>query len=212
MELLANQTVESYMQSLSSNAPAPGGGAAAALAGAQGASLALMVCALSIGRKKYAEHEAALLAAQSALQPLAQELLGDIDRDTQAYDAVSAAMKLPKETGDEKAHRQAEIQKALLAAIRSPLSVCKRSLQALQAMEPLVGRSNINAVSDLGTGAAMLRAAVQGAWLNILINLSSLKDTNQAQALRDESEPLCTEAIALADRIYQQVQSLTTHP
>lgn len=207
MELLREKSLHEYLEVLASGAPAPGGGSAAALSGAQGAALGAMVTELSIGKKKYLEHTDALASVRDALNVLRLELLTDVDRDTQAYDAVSTAMKLPKETPEEIAHRQAEIQQALLGATKSPLSVLEKCKAALEQIDGLIGKSNTNAASDLGTGAAMLRAGAQGAWLNVLINLSSLKDVAQGKALLEQAEGLFGDAVALADAVFAKIEA-----
>lgn len=208
MNKLQEMTLRDYLALLASGAPAPGGGSAAALSGAQGAALGSMVTELSIGKKKYLDETERLTGARDALQALVKALGEDIDRDTQAFDAVSAAMKLPKDTDAEKARRTAAIQHALLAATHSPLAVCQKSLDALGQIELLIGHSNASAASDLGTGAAMLRAAAQGAWLNILINLSSLRDAQQVAALLAEGEALYRAALDKADAIFARIEAV----
>ncbi|MDL2317811.1 cyclodeaminase/cyclohydrolase family protein [Eubacteriales bacterium OttesenSCG-928-A19] len=206
--MLKDQTIQEYIDVLASGAPAPGGGSAAALAGAQGAALGAMVTELSIGKKKYLEDTEALSAGRDVLRSLAMELTQDIDRDTAAFNAVSAAMKLPKDTAEQREERKAAIQRALLEATHAPMNVCRRSAAALEEIEALVGKSNTNAASDLGTGAAMLRAATQGAWLNILINLSSLADNEQVAALMAEGRDLYERALKSADAVYAQIEAI----
>lgn len=207
MEYLRDKSIWAYLEVLACPEPAPGGGSAAALSGAQGAALGAMVTELSIGRKKYMDHTEALTSARATLRAQTEALCADIDRDKEAYHAVSLAMKLPKETDAEKASRQAEIQKALLLATHSPLQVLRRSLQALRATGTLVGISNTNAASDLGTGAAMLRAAAQGAWLNILINLGGLRDADAAHRLLAEAKAMYDEALEKADAVFAEIEA-----
>lgn len=208
MQKLQEMTVKEYLEVLGSGAPAPGGGSAAALSGAQGCALGAMVMELTIGKKKYLEHTERLTVTRDALKALAAELMQDIDRDTQAYDAVSAAMKLPKETEAEQETRRAAIQQALLGATLSPLNVLHRTLEGLAQLKGLEGHFNVNAASDIGTGAAMLRAAAQGAWLNILINLGGIKDAEKVARLRAEGEQLYRDALMLADAVFADIEKL----
>lgn len=206
MSKLRDMKVSEYLDILASNEPAPGGGSVAALSAAQGAALGIMVTELSIGRKKYQEHTEALVTARNQLVTMAQAFTEDIDRDTEAYQGVSAAMKLPKETPEQVTQRSQAIQQATLAATLVPLSVLKRCGEALVQISSLIGISNVNAVSDLGTGAAMLRGAAQGAWLNVLINISGLKDQEKVDALYAEAEPFYRDALRQADDIFTKVE------
>ncbi len=204
--MLKDLTVESFLNVLASDAPAPGGGSASALAAAQGAALGGMVAELSIGRKKYVEHEAHLAATRDTLGTLRAELIRDIDRDTAAFDAVSLAMKLPKDTPEQIAARQEAVQAALLGATEPPMDVLRRCLAAAGQVAGLIGRSNTNAASDLGVAAAMLCAAARGAWLNVLINAGSLRDADAAAALRAEAGETYHAAAEKADEVFRTIE------
>lgn len=206
--MLKALSVQEFLDVLASGAPAPGGGSAAALSGAQGAALGAMVTELTVGKKKYAEHEQAVAAAGKALHACAQALLEDVDLDTQAFDRVSDAMRLPKETDEEKTARKAAMQQALLGATQSPLQVLDHVAQALAQLRSLLGKFNTNTASDLGTGAALLRAAAQGAWLNVLINVGSLADKEEANRLHRQAEALYRDALRAADDIFAQIETL----
>lgn len=208
MDTLRDRTVSAFLDVLASGAPAPGGGSAAALAGAQGAALGAMVTELTIGKKRFLDDTERLTAARDALNAVRGELTLDIDRDTRAFDGVSAAMKLPKDTPDEIATRQAAMQAALLAATHSPLTVLTRCQAATGQLEAVVAGFNTNTASDLGTGAAMLRAAAQGAWLNILINLSGLKDEAQVASLMAQAEAAYRDTLARCNDLFTRVEAM----
>jgi len=176
---LVELKVNDYLNLLGSDVPAPGGGSVSALAGAQGIALMNMVCDLTVGKAKYAEFEETCITAKVKGVKLFGELTEAIDKDTEAFNMVSDAYKMPKETEKEKLTRSKAIGIAMLAATEVPFKTMELSLEGLQTVETLVGKTNINAASDLGVGAVNLMAAVKGAWLNVMINLSGIKDPDK---------------------------------
>lgn len=202
---LAKMTVEAYIDQLGSNAPAPGGGSASALCGAQGAALVTMVAELTVGKEKYAEFEELCRRAIEEGSKLRQDLVAAIDKDTQAFNLVSVAFKLPKETEEEKAARRQAIADATLTATQVPFETLSLAKAALGVCALLVSKSNPNAASDLGVAALNLLSCAKGAWLNILINLGGVKDEEKAAYFRTQGEQLVAECEALAGRIYTEV-------
>ena len=202
---LSELTVRSFSNLLGSDAPAPGGGSAAALAGSLGAALSAMVSALTLGRKKYAEYQDLAREGFEEASGLKEAFLEAMERDTEAFNGFSAAMALPRETPEDKAARSDAMQKALAECIESPLQMMELSLRAIRLTEKLLGKTNANALSDLGVSALMLEAAVRGAWLNVLINLGSLKDEAAAAAFRARGEELLNDTQVLAGSIYTRV-------
>ncbi len=205
MHKLIDRTLPEFADILASDAPAPGGGSTAALEAALGAALTAMVCALTQGRQKYADFAPHAAQAEQELHALRAELLELIDRDAESFQAVSAVFAMPKSTDAEKAARRSAMKAALLGCTQSPLRVMELSCRALEVTASLVGRSNSSAASDLGCAALSLKAALQGAWLNVCINLGGLKDPAQADQLRSKGEALLEQALPLADRIYQEI-------
>ncbi|MEA4941101.1 Methenyltetrahydrofolate cyclohydrolase [bioreactor metagenome] len=202
---LADQTVTSFVDLMASDAPAPGGGSAAALEGALGAALTAMVCALTQGKKKYAEHAELTAEVGGKAQTLKAQYVDVIDRDTEAFNAVSAVFAMPKDTDEEKAARSAAMQEALKGCTKTPFEMMELAAKALELTDSVVGRSNSSAASDLGCAALSLKAAIQGAWLNVLINIGGLKDQAFAEQYRAEGEALLKKALPLADSIYEKV-------
>lgn len=202
---LSELTVHSFANLLGSDAPAPGGGSAAALAGALGAALSAMVSGLTLGRKKYAEFQELAQSGFERGSALKEALLEAMEHDTAVFNDFSAAMALPKETPEEKEARSAAMQKALALCIESPLHVMELTYEAMKLASELLGKTNANALSDLGVGALMLGAAVQGAWLNVLINLGGLKDEAAAAAYRTKGEALLNDTLALSRSVYDKV-------
>ena len=204
---LSELTVTSFANLLASNAPAPGGGSTAALEGSLGSALIAMVSAVTIGRKKYAEFETLAKEVQPKADALKDAFLIAMERDTAAFNLFGEAMALPRETDEEKAARSAAMQSALVACIESPLHMMELSLEAMQLSKALLGRSNANAMSDLGVAALSLTAAVRGAWLNVLINLGGLKDSDAALRYRARASELLDDTVALGEEIYRQIES-----
>lgn len=204
---LAQMTLAGFTEVLSSHEPAPGGGSAAALEGALGAALAAMVAAFTVGRKKYAEYESLALDVQKKANVIGRRLVEIIDRDTEAFNGVSAVFAMPKDTEEQKAARKSAMQAALKNCTETPFEMMELSAEALRLIESLLGRSNASAVSDLGVGALSLKAAMQGAWLNILINVAGIDDTEFTAHYRKEGEALLAKALPMADQIYETVVS-----
>lgn len=187
---LADRTVTEFVQELGSPSPAPGGGSAAALAGALGAALVAMVCQLTIGRKSYQEVSAEFEGLLPHAEAKSRELLALMDADAEAYRRVIAAYKLPRETDAEKQTREAEVQEALKAAANVPLEIARACAEVLEQTMGVSARGNKNAASDAGAGALLAEAGLQAAILNVEINLGLIRDTSFVGAVRAELEPL----------------------
>lgn len=202
---LKNHTVEEFSRVLASDAPAPGGGSTAALSGALGAALVRMVAGLSAGKEKYKEHEALIERILIEAEALRTGLLDVIDRDTEAFNAVTAVFAMPKATDEDKAARKQAMQKALKGCCETPLAAMKLSLEALELCSEALGKTNENAASDLGVAALTLKAAVQGAHLNILINLGGIRDADFVSEYYQAGGEILVEALSLANSIYETV-------
>ena len=204
MKLAELKTAE-FVDLLASDAPAPGGGSAAALEGALGAALTAMVCGLTVGKKKYAEFQELAEEAQKKATDLKARFVDVMDRDTEAFNVVSAAFGMPKATDEEKAARSAAIQKGLEGCTATPFEMMELATAALELTGSLLGKTNDSAASDLGVSALSLKAAIQGAWLNVLINIGSLKNKELAEDYRKKGEEMLAKALPLADQIYDTV-------
>ena len=205
---LAELKVNGFTELLASDAPAPGGGSAAALEGGIGAALTAMVCELTAGKKAYAEHRDFILDVQKKAEDLRVRFVDVMDRDTEAFLVVSDAFAMPKATDEEKAARSAAIQKGLEGCTATPFEMMEIATATLELTESLLGKTNDSAASDLGVSALSLRAAVQGAWLNVLINIGSLKNKELAEDYRAKGEAILAKALPLADKIYAEVLTM----
>ena len=188
---LAQMSAEELTKLLASDAPAPGGGSAAALEGALGAALTAMVCGLTAEKPQYAAYRAEILAVQVRAEALREQFLTLMDRDTEAFLQVSNAFAMPKATDAEKVQRSAAIQQGLTACTETPLAVMALAAEGLELIQSLLGR-------DLGVAALSLEACARGAWLNVLINVGSLKDREKAHAFREQGKALLEQARNLA--------------
>jgi len=191
--------VADLMDAFASTDAVPGGGSAAALAGATGASLLLMVAGLPKTKSGAPEETADLAEAASRLHPLRDSLLELVDRDSDAYSQVMEAFRLPKSTDEEKEARKQAIERATRLATEAPLNTMRACQQALRGAVVVARNGNRRTTSDIGVGVELLRAALRGAQLNVEINLSSLDDAAYAARVRTEMEQLERDAAADAD-------------
>ena len=200
-------TVDEFMARLSSAEAVPGGGSASAMAAALGASLISMVAALSTGRPKYAAYESTLARCEAVGHELGAEFLRLADRDAVAYAGYSAALKLPRETEEQKLARQSKIQSAARAASEAPFECVTACTRLVTAAEALAGRSNVNAASDVLVAALLGEAAARGAAENVLINLPSTGDEQYADSMRWRVDSALHEVAATAARTREIVLS-----
>ena len=198
---LQRMNLREFANELSSDSPAPGGGSVASLAGALAAGLAAMVSNLTAGKKGYEAHRELMLRVGVEGQRLKDEFLYDIDRDTDAFNEVMAAMKLPKKTDEEKAARAAAMEAANKGATLVPLGVLQRCVPALELAREMARHGNRNSISDSGVGGLMGRAAAEGAWYNVLINLKGLEDKAFVEQTRAAADKALAAALAVADEI-----------
>jgi glutamate formiminotransferase/formiminotetrahydrofolate cyclodeaminase len=200
---LVDLTLREFGDALASDAPVPGGGSAAAYAGALGAALAAMVA--RIATKK--ADDSALRDFIGEMDNLRSDFLRLVDDDSAAYAGVAAAMKLPKSTDDEKRVRSERMQAALLAASRVPLEVANTSRRLLEACERGLEKAPAAAVSDIGVGALLAETALRGAAMNVMINLASVKDRGQVKALSEDLDRAIDGADAQRKKITDFVES-----
>ncbi len=203
---LSDLRVDDLLAALAAPTPAPGGGAVSAFAGALGAALVGMITGLTSGRERYAGVRDEMTAMAQRAEALRNALSAGMDADTDAYGAVMAAYRLPKETAAEKAARDAQIQVALRRAAEVPLSVAEMCLETLSLASRAAALGNRNAISDAAVGALMAHAGLQGAVRNVRVNLQSIEDAAFCTAIEARAgdlvaagEQALTAALAAAD-------------
>lgn len=194
MTRFADMSVAQLLAALSNSEPTPGGGTAAAIAGAMGTSLLVMVTGLAKSKSNADDEKAALARARAALEPIAAQLTKLADADTESFNAVMAAFRLPKATDDEKAARSAAIQTATRGATLVPLDTLRTCVAALEQGRIVAEHGNRSAASDAGVAVGLLKAAADGAAANVRINLGSLKDASFVAATEAETARLSKEA------------------
>ena len=193
----------SFIEELAAPTATPGGGSAAAYAGAMGAGLVAMVAGLTIGKKKYAAVEAQMQAIRVMAESLRKELTQAVDDDSSAFEAVMGAFKLPKETEEEQTKRNAAIHVATFNAARVPLRVAKDAVKVMELACKCAKEANINAISDSMSGFAMSRAALTAAGYNVKINLNSLTDKSVGEKMLEELKEFEARADELEKEIHQ---------
>ncbi len=204
---LVSMAVDRFVDEVSSESPAPGGGSVAALAGSLAAGLAAMVANLTVGKKGYDAAWAELAALAERGQALKDRLLRAVDEDTEAFNAAMAAMRMPKGTPEEQAARDEALEAGYQLAARVPLATAALCLEAIDLAGLVAAKGNRNSASDAGVAALMGRAGVEGAVLNVLINLGSVKDDAFKAACRTETDDLAREAHGRADAVLARVRS-----
>jgi formiminotetrahydrofolate cyclodeaminase len=199
------ETLKHYTDMLASGAPAPGGGSAAALAGALGAALNSMVANFTVGREKFAAVEAdvqRLLARSEELRAVLERLT---QADTAAYSQVSAAQKMPRETDEQKTARTAAVQAALKVAAEVPREAVRAAYGVLEVAAELVEKGNPNLITDVGVAAKFGVAALECAALNVEINLAYIKDDAYNESVRDEMAPMLATGPGLGADVWAKV-------
>ena len=203
--MLVNLSIQEFSRVLGSDAPAPGGGSVAALSGAFAADLVAMVCRLSIGKPDHEPFRKELQDTLGRAQTLSESLLQRVDRDAQAFNDVMAAFKLPKDTDANKTKRAEAIQIGYREAVQSPLNIARECLEVLSLAGTLPGKSNSNALSDLGVASQQAYAGLEGAIMNVNINLPSIKDDRFKSRTVTEISSLLASGRKRRDEIYDYV-------
>lgn len=206
--MLVDLTIKEFLAETVSNAPAPGGGSISALNGAIATALTEMVANLTIGKKKYADVEGQMktIATEAAL--IRERLIRDIDRDSEAYDRVFAAFKLPKETEEQIAERARAIEDATKEAAIVPMQVAEEIASVMETVIYVAHKGNRNAVTDACVAMMTARTCVLGALLNVRINLASIKDEAFVKQMKVKADHLESEAIRIETKLLDWVKTI----
>jgi formiminotetrahydrofolate cyclodeaminase len=187
---LTKLTVQDFVEQLASASPTPGGGSASALAGAMAAAMVEMAANLTVGRDKFRDVEEEMRVLLARAGELRELMLNAVDEDTDAFDEVSAAYKMPKDSDAEKAARTEAIQAALKGATEVPLRVAKAAMETYQLGQVAIQKANPNVASDARVAMLLAQAARDGARANVDINLGMIKDEAFLARMRDELEAI----------------------
>jgi formiminotetrahydrofolate cyclodeaminase len=210
-ERMFDASVSSFLDSLASKAPAPGGGGAAALGGAMGAALVSMVCNLTVGKARFADVEPEMRDILDRAETLRHELQELGEADVEAFNRLLAAYKLPRTTESDIAIRRDAIQASVRRATEVPLRTARAAASILPLCLPVAERGNQTAVSDVGVAALFAQAAVKSALLNVEINLQLLEDRIYIRQVRAEvtrlTEGLDEEAARIGELMVTKIKS-----
>ena len=202
---IADMKVTELINAVGSDAPAPGGGAVAGLAGGIGVALTMMVNGLTLSKKGFEDDRERILDAIAKGNELKERFVDVMNRDSEVFDVLIESLALPKENDAQKAIRRGAVQASFRNCTEVPLTMMEVCLESIDLLATLVGTTNPNVVSDLGIAALTLKTAMQSAWLNVLINLSSLKDKEYADECCHKGEAMLAHAIPLAEECYEKV-------
>ena len=202
--MLVDLTIKEFLAETASNAPVPGGGSISALNGAIATALTEMVANLTIGKKKYADVEGQM--TEAAL--IRERLIRDIDRDSEAYDRVFAAFKLPKETEEQIVERAQAIEDATKEAAIVPMQVAEEIASVMETVIYVAHKGNRNAVTDACVAMMTARTCVLGALLNVRINLASIKDEAFVKQMKVKADHLESEAIRIETKLLDWVKTI----
>lgn len=202
--MLEKRTTD-FLEVLSSKEPVPGGGGASAAVGAFGAALGMMVANLTIGKKKYKDVEEEILTIRSRLKEIRDQLTNLADQDAEAFEPLSRAYGMPKDTEEQRAEKDRIMEQALYEASVVPLQIMKTVSAAMMELEILEEKGSKIAVSDVGVGILFAQAALEGASLNIFINTKLMKDQERAQELNGQAKSLIEEGSVRKERVYKKV-------
>lgn len=203
--MMAEQNMQGFIEVLSSKAAVPGGGGACAYVAAAGMALGAMVANLTTGKKKYAQYQGEIEELLSKAEQLSKELMTYMDKDAESFEPLSKAYGLPKDTKEQQEYKEAVMEKALKEASLTPVALMEKILDALKILERLSVVGSRLAISDVGAGVQLCKAALNGASLNVFINTKLMKDTETAEELNTRTDALLIEGNELADRIYEEV-------
>lgn len=206
---LVEMLVNGFVEETASSSPAPGGGSVSALMASLSAALGQMVIRLTSGKKSFAELDSSIQNEMKEKLSLLEDdmkcLISLVDEDTDAFNDYMAALKLPKETDDDKAKRKKAMSDALIVAMQVPLKTAKTSLHILKSLPIIAKYGNKNAASDIGVASLSARAALEGAILNVKINLGGIDDKTIAEEKRNECDAMLKEGEGLKNEILKEI-------
>lgn len=203
--MMEKQSIQEFIDVLSTKEPVPGGGGASALAAAVGMALGSMVANLTTGKKKYAQYQAEIDEILVKAEKLTKELLAGMDKDAEAFEPLSKAYGLKKDTEEEMKQREIIMEKALLDASLAPLSLMKKIVEAMQVVRRLADIGSKLAISDAGVAIQMMSAALNGASLNVFINTNLMKNKEKAAECNQEADELLEKGEVLTRETYDVV-------
>jgi formiminotetrahydrofolate cyclodeaminase len=207
MENFIEYSCDEFVEALASKAPVPGGGGASAFVGALGVALGNMVGSLTVGKPRFADVEAEIIALKARADTLQAELLELIARDAEAFEPLSRAYGLPHGTEDERTRKAEVMEHCLREACVAPLEIMEKCCEAIDLHEQFAVKGTPLALSDVGVGVKFAQAALQGASLNVFINTKAMADRLSATEINSRAHALLENYVRKADVIFEEVSS-----
>lgn len=204
--MVRDELIEEFANDLASSQPTPGGGGASAVSGVLGCSLGLMVCNLTIGKKKYAAFEEDLKKDAEFLKTLSESFYELADKDEEVFRPLAKGYKMPRDTEEEKRVRDIYMEQALYDASQVPLLVMENALAGLKVLADISDKGSTLSISDCGVGGDFLETALRGGRMNVRINVKSMKNEERKKAIWDKAENLLREALPLIEKIRTTVE------
>ncbi|MBQ2698906.1 MAG: cyclodeaminase/cyclohydrolase family protein [Firmicutes bacterium] len=202
---MLQNTCQDFLDQLASKAPVPGGGGAAAIAGAMGAALLQMVCNLTSGKPKYACYEEDIQRIEAKAEELRASLQNLVQLDAEVFEPLSAAYALPKDTPEQQAHKQAELERLLFQAALVPLQMVTTAAELVPLLEEAAQKGSKLLLSDVGVAAAMVEAALRSAALNVYVNTRLMQDSARIEKLNTLTEQTLAKALPQTAAVYADV-------
>ena len=203
--MMLEKKMTDFLEVLSSKEPVPGGGGASAAVGAFAAALGMMVANLTVGKKTYAAVEEEILGVRERLEKIRDQLVVLADRDAEAFEPLSKAYGMPKETEEEKAEKARDMAIVLKDACSVPMEIMEKCCEALDLIKEFAAKGSKLAISDAGVAATFCKAALKGASLNVYINTKSMADREYAEVLNAKADAMLEKYCKLADETFDSV-------
>ncbi|NLA26349.1 MAG: cyclodeaminase/cyclohydrolase family protein [Firmicutes bacterium] len=202
---MSSNSCDHFLDVLASKAPTPGGGGAAAMGGAIGMALSNMVANLTVGKKRYADVEDEVKALLEEGYGIIDRLKALVDEDAEGFKPLAAAYGLPKNTPEEAAHKEKTLEECSKVALAVPLEIMRQAYRGIKIHERMGEIGSMLAISDVGCGVVFLKAALQSAYLNVIINLGAIKDVEFVDGVNKEMDHLLNDGSKVADKTMELV-------
>ncbi len=205
MEVMKGSCID-FVELLASDAPAPGGGGAAAYVGAIGTALGNMVGSLTVGKKKYAEVEQDIISLNEKAKRLQKELIDLVAKDAEVFEPLSRAYGMPKETEQQQQEKERVMEACLVECCDVPMQIMECCCRAIDLHKEYAEKGTAIAISDVGVGVACCSAALKGASLNVFINTKFMKNRDAAIEYNNKAKEMIDNYIPMADSIFSDVE------
>lgn len=206
----SSEMIGTFLTELASRAAVPGGGGVSALTGALSAGLAQMVCSLTIGKKRYIEVEQELLEVSARLEQLREQLVSCMTEDAEAFEPLSKAYGLPRETPEQLQYREQVMEECLIQAAKPPMQICETVAQLVPLIQTVAAKGSRLAASDAGCAAVLAVAALKAAALNVTVNTRLMKDRAQAAIFDVRVTTMLSEVSEALENVYASVRDQLT--